>query len=32
MNRKISLIHSNHLAQVDYAYASRIPAGMDFCF
>jgi enamine deaminase RidA (YjgF/YER057c/UK114 family) len=32
MNRKISLIHSNHLAQVDYAYASRIPAGMDVLF
>jgi enamine deaminase RidA (YjgF/YER057c/UK114 family) len=32
MNRKISLIHSNHLAQVDYAYASRIPAGMDLLF
>ncbi|MEH7113968.1 RidA family protein [Neobacillus niacini] len=32
MNRKISLIHSNHLAQVDYAYASRIPAEMDLLF
>ena len=32
MNRKISLIHSNHLAQVDYAYASRVPAGMDLLF
>ncbi|MFS0777484.1 RidA family protein [Neobacillus sp. 3P2-tot-E-2] len=32
MNKKISLIHSNHLAQVDYAYASRVPAGMDLLF
>lgn len=32
MNRKISLIHSNHLAQVDYAYASRVPAEMDLLF
>jgi enamine deaminase RidA (YjgF/YER057c/UK114 family) len=32
MNRKISLIHSNHLAEVDYAYASRVPAEMDLLF
>jgi enamine deaminase RidA (YjgF/YER057c/UK114 family) len=32
MTRKISLIHSNHLAQVDYAYASRVPADMDLLF
>lgn len=32
MNKKISLIHSSHLAQVDYAYASRVPAGMDLLF
>ncbi|KGM45637.1 RidA family protein [Neobacillus niacini] len=32
MNKKISLIHSNRLAQVDYAYASKVPAGMDLLF
>lgn len=32
MTQKISLIHSTNLAQVDYAYASRIPAGMDILF
>lgn len=32
MKRKISLIHSGNLASVDYAYASRIPAGMDIIF
>jgi enamine deaminase RidA (YjgF/YER057c/UK114 family) len=32
MTNKISLIHSTNLAQVDYAYASRIPAGMDILF
>ncbi|TDL75769.1 RidA family protein [Rhodococcus qingshengii] len=32
MTKKISLIHSANLAQVDYAYASRIPAGMDILF
>ncbi len=32
MNRKISLIHSKNLAQVDYAYASRVPAEMDLVF
>lgn len=32
MTKKISLIHSTNLAQVDYAYASRIPVGMDILF
>jgi enamine deaminase RidA (YjgF/YER057c/UK114 family) len=32
MNRKISLIRSKNLPQVDYAYASHIPAGMDLLF
>lgn len=32
MNKKISLIHSTNLASVDYAYAGRIPAGMDILF
>jgi enamine deaminase RidA (YjgF/YER057c/UK114 family) len=32
MPRKIELIHSNQLAQVDYAYASRVPAEMDLLF
>lgn len=32
MTRKISLIRSKNLAQVDYAYASHIPAGMDLLF
>ncbi|MBO9129794.1 RidA family protein [Bacillus sp. 165] len=32
MNKKISLIHSSNLASVDYAYASRIPSGMDIFF
>ncbi|WP_419887491.1 RidA family protein [Neobacillus niacini] len=32
MNKKISLIHSNRMAQVDYAYASNVPAGMDLLF
>jgi enamine deaminase RidA (YjgF/YER057c/UK114 family) len=32
MTNKISLIYSTNLAQVDYAYASRIPAGMDILF
>lgn len=32
MTRKISLIHSSNLAQVDYAYASRVPEGMDLLF
>lgn len=29
MNKNISLIRSDNLASVDYAYASRIPYGMD---
>jgi enamine deaminase RidA (YjgF/YER057c/UK114 family) len=32
MDKKISLIHSTKLAQVDYAYASRVPAGLDLLF
>ncbi|GAA0758332.1 MULTISPECIES: RidA family protein [Clostridium] len=32
MNRKISLIHSKNLAPVDYAYAGRVPSGMDLLF
>ncbi|NWQ42602.1 RidA family protein [Bacillus sp. EB106-08-02-XG196] len=32
MTKKISLIHSTNLAQVDYAYASRIPEGMEILF
>ncbi|MPM03708.1 hypothetical protein SDC9_49975 [bioreactor metagenome] len=32
MNRKISLIHSKNLAPVDYAYAGRVPSGMDLVF
>jgi enamine deaminase RidA (YjgF/YER057c/UK114 family) len=32
MDRKISLIYSTKLAEVDYAYASRVPAGMDLLF
>ncbi|WP_045516674.1 RidA family protein [Neobacillus niacini] len=32
MTPKISLVQSTNLAQVDYAYASRIPAGMDLLF
>ncbi|WP_026695661.1 RidA family protein [Peribacillus kribbensis] len=32
MNNKISLIRSQNLASVDYAYASRIPSGMDVFF
>lgn len=32
MERKISLIHSANLASVDYAYASRVPAGMELLF
>jgi len=32
MNKKISLIHSSNLAQVDYAYASRVPSDMDLLF
>ncbi|EGW37174.1 RidA family protein [Desulfosporosinus sp. OT] len=32
MSKKISLIHSTNLAPVDYAYAGRIPSGMDLLF
>ncbi|WP_044338658.1 RidA family protein [Rossellomorea aquimaris] len=32
MNKKISLIRSSHLAEVDYAYAARVPADMDLLF
>ncbi|WP_042463278.1 RidA family protein [Neobacillus dielmonensis] len=32
MAKKISLIRSANLAQVDYAYASHVPAGMDLLF
>jgi len=32
VNKKISLIHSTNLAPVDYAYAGRIPSGMDLLF
>ena len=32
MSKKISLIHANDLASVDYAYASRMPADMDLLF
>jgi enamine deaminase RidA (YjgF/YER057c/UK114 family) len=32
MNKKISLIHSAKLASVDYAYAGRVPSGMDLLF
>jgi enamine deaminase RidA (YjgF/YER057c/UK114 family) len=32
MNKKISLIHSANLAAVDYAYAARVPAGMNLLY
>jgi enamine deaminase RidA (YjgF/YER057c/UK114 family) len=32
MAKKISLIHSMSLAPVDYAYAGRVPSGMDLLF
>jgi enamine deaminase RidA (YjgF/YER057c/UK114 family) len=32
MKKKISLIHSTNLAVVDYAYAGRVPSGMDLLF
>jgi enamine deaminase RidA (YjgF/YER057c/UK114 family) len=32
MNKKISLIRSSNLADVDYAYASRVPSDMDLLF
>jgi len=32
VNKKISLIHSKNLAPVDYAYAGRVPSGMELLF
>ncbi len=32
MNKKISLIRSANLATVDYAYAARVPTGMDLLY
>lgn len=32
MSKKISLIHSDNLAEVDYAYASSVPSGMELLF
>jgi enamine deaminase RidA (YjgF/YER057c/UK114 family) len=32
MNKKISLIRSSNLASVDYAYASKVPSGMDLLY
>lgn len=32
MNKKVSLIRSTNLASVDYAYAGKVPAGMDLFF
>ena len=32
MNKKISLIRSENLAKVSYAYAGRVPYGMDLIF
>ena len=32
MNQNISFIRSNQLAEVDYAYASRVPSDMDLLF
>lgn len=32
MNKKISLIHTANLASVDYAYAGRVPSGMDVLY
>ncbi|MFC4410060.1 RidA family protein [Chungangia koreensis] len=32
MNKQISLIHSKTLPSVDYAYASKVPAGMNLLF
>ena len=32
MNKKVSLIHSTNLAPTDYAYASRVPSGMELLF
>lgn len=32
MSKKTSLIHSANLASVDYAYAGRVPSGMDLLY
>jgi enamine deaminase RidA (YjgF/YER057c/UK114 family) len=32
MSKKVSLIHSTKLPSVDYAYASRVPDGMELFF
>lgn len=32
MNKKISLIRSNNLAEVSYAYASKVPENMNLIF
>lgn len=32
MNKKIQLIRSSNLAAVDYAYAGKVPAGMELLF
>lgn len=32
MNQNITFIRSNQLAEVDYAYASRVPSDMDLLF
>lgn len=32
MSKKVELIRSSNMADVDYAYGSRVPAGMDLLF
>lgn len=32
MNRRITLIHCKDLVSVDYAYAARVPSGMDLLY
>lgn len=32
MSKKVELIQSSNMADVDYAYGSRVPAGMDLLF
>lgn len=32
MSKKVTLIRSSNMADVDYAYGSRVPAGMDLLF
>lgn len=32
MSKKISLIRSENLAEVSYAYASKVPEGMEVLF